>query len=142
MSEAKVAPAQCSVPQSTRWLIRISWGILPLGVIMCQRYRFPGSSSTILWWLPRRCQIWVRWKVPPLTTNCVRGCVALALEPRVLRCNNRKLWRPTGATKSHVHTVSSAIRFRHNFKLVTVIILAGMVRTFRRICIPIQICNF
>ena len=38
--------------------------------------------------------------------------VALALEPRVLRYKNRKLWRPTGA-KNHVRTVSSLILFRH-----------------------------
>ena len=36
----------------------------------------------------------------------------LALDPRVLRCFNRKLWRPT-TPKSHVRARSNPILFRH-----------------------------
>ena len=116
MSEAKVVPTllvictECS-QLTLRWDATSGYEIcqrfakdlcqhMPIGYVdSCYWVKDKGSFSAILWWLPRRCQIRVLWNVPPLTTNRVRGWVALALVPRVLRCNNRKLWRPTGATK-------------------------------------------
>ena len=75
------------------------------------------SFSVILWRLSRRCQIQIRWKVSSLFTNRVRDWVALALVSRVLRYNNRKLWRPTDVKNNHVQIVSSPILFRYRYEI-------------------------
>ena len=70
------------------------WNMFSL-VTTCVRGK--SNSSAMLWWLPRCCQfgsvgICRLW--PRIVS---KAGIALGLEPRVLRCFNRKLWRPTGA---------------------------------------------
>ena len=116
--EAKVAPAQRSQSEFSMWNVlenatsghgmcprqkwlqhcwqsardAISWSCVGLLPQVAPAHYCGGCRNVARFGYVGKYRLWPRF--------VSEAGAALALEPRVLRCNNRKLWRPAGATKT------------------------------------------